>query len=711
MEIPKTLANYTIRLTAGISASDTSFTLSTSLDPEGGTFSGLYGITFDIGTSKEEHIIATLTGSSGTVVKRGLSRVDALTEVSDNKYAHGQATVTFTDYPIIVAVQRLLSGTEDFNTVDWTGVNSIDDLATPTSGELTKAANVDFVNSIAIAGSPDSSTVTKGIAKISVAPASATNPITVGDNDPRVPSQDENDALVGTSGTPSSSNKYITSDDVSTSSTANAVPRADAGGLLNSWIQLEKEFINKTAFENVVDNGLVKLINDAGTVKIREINGLSAIQTKTFGAIGAGKFKVVQVDDNKIVIAVPDGGSGGTVVAASIDSAGVATFGGSVGFSGGGLVGSDEIDLCQTGTDKFCAIVCDNGAITDSIAVVGTVSGTTITLGTVQVVTGNAANGKGTIGIVKTDTDEVLTMTWVSGSNIMYRLGTITGTSISFQSTTVNSTLVADSDTPISAISLGTDKVLIAYEATNLLKLKIYTLSGTDLTGGTVFSVTGAGSEDWVSVYSLATDTVIVAWGDIARTAVNVESCTISGTTLTSVRTWQYDESGATGNLDGVCVTGDGLDRFYLIANFDSKVTAWAFSCGTNMKFAEIDKQVLGDDNQVHHRSSAMYNDQLFFYGSRSANDVDFTNGVLDHNDFFGIADAAITADNGGNIFIGGVANDLSGLEENCFYYVGRDGSLTENDKESFNSNDFSNSIIGRSIESDSMRIFPKIIT
>ena len=59
----------------------------------------------------------------------------------------------------------------------------------------------------------DASTSTKGIAKASVAPASATEPIFVGDNDPRVPTTGENDALQGTSGTPSNTNRFVTDGD------------------------------------------------------------------------------------------------------------------------------------------------------------------------------------------------------------------------------------------------------------------------------------------------------------------------------------------------------------------------------------------------------------------------------------------------------------------------------------------------------------------
>lgn len=69
----------------------------------------------------------------------------------------------------------------------------------------------DALDGIVAGGAQDASIVTKGISKLSVAPVLAGTPIAVGDNDPRLPTQTENDALLGTNGTPSSSNKYVTS--------------------------------------------------------------------------------------------------------------------------------------------------------------------------------------------------------------------------------------------------------------------------------------------------------------------------------------------------------------------------------------------------------------------------------------------------------------------------------------------------------------------
>lgn len=74
-------------------------------------------------------------------------------------------------------------------------------------------ANKAYVDGVAIAGGANASSIVKGISKLSLDPVVPTNPIAVGDNDTRIPTQGENDALVGTVGTPSSTNKYVTNDD------------------------------------------------------------------------------------------------------------------------------------------------------------------------------------------------------------------------------------------------------------------------------------------------------------------------------------------------------------------------------------------------------------------------------------------------------------------------------------------------------------------
>lgn len=102
----------------------------------------------------------------------------------------------------------------------------------PTGGTGTQAANAtDIANAISGASGTATNSVF-GTVKLSVAAASAPNPIVVGDNDTRVPTQSENDALAGTSGTPSSTNKYVTNDDTGTTGTSNVI-RAKANGQID----------------------------------------------------------------------------------------------------------------------------------------------------------------------------------------------------------------------------------------------------------------------------------------------------------------------------------------------------------------------------------------------------------------------------------------------------------------------------------------------
>lgn len=164
---------------------------------------------------------ATLTG-----VVRGLAKKYPFATDSAYKLPHaGQSILIISDAPQVFNKYVSL---EDAETI--TGLKTFPgggNASAPVSGVSYSAPTNDleyaskkYVDSVAIAGAPDAATGTKGIAKLSVAAASATGPIVVGDNDPRVPTaaqvgyiptSAQKDALAGT-GTPSGSNKYVTAD-------------------------------------------------------------------------------------------------------------------------------------------------------------------------------------------------------------------------------------------------------------------------------------------------------------------------------------------------------------------------------------------------------------------------------------------------------------------------------------------------------------------
>lgn len=167
MSLPKVIANFETSLASKISSSASSLTLVSATTKNGTTLpNGTYGLTIDEGTSSEEHMIVTLAGTAGTIVVRGLSVVDGLTNVAARQFEHRRgASVKMTDHPSLIRIIRRLDGDEAFDSVAWTGVTSISGLATPTSGETTKAANVAYVNSVVAAGAADATTSVKGISE------------------------------------------------------------------------------------------------------------------------------------------------------------------------------------------------------------------------------------------------------------------------------------------------------------------------------------------------------------------------------------------------------------------------------------------------------------------------------------------------------------------------------------------------------------------
>mgnify|MGYP006348318351 FL=1 len=201
----KIIADFTTQLATEIEVAGTTATLQSATDDDGIALpSGRYFFTLDGANSLKEHISCDLVGTALTNIKT-VSRQGTETAGVLRKHRIG-ASVVITDFAHIKVINDLVNGTTNLNASVPLGYDG-----TATINTANQLATKAYVDGVAIAGSPDSSTSVKGIGRVSVAPVSAAIPIFVGDNDGRVPTQSENDALAGT-GTPSSSNKYVTED-------------------------------------------------------------------------------------------------------------------------------------------------------------------------------------------------------------------------------------------------------------------------------------------------------------------------------------------------------------------------------------------------------------------------------------------------------------------------------------------------------------------
>lgn len=204
--IPKVLAHFETTLAAKISAVATSFEFTSVLDKASGSLSGYYGVTFDEGASSEEEMLVTVSGTTATITVRGIDPASPLNAVTALKFEHSRgASIKFTNYPILGILRDILNGTLTVpNHLAYESNTSF-----LTSEDIVSKR---YVDTTAISGAPDASTTVKGIIKTSVAPASPTSPIAVGDNDPRVPTSSQTAALVGnnTDIAVSASNKMVT---------------------------------------------------------------------------------------------------------------------------------------------------------------------------------------------------------------------------------------------------------------------------------------------------------------------------------------------------------------------------------------------------------------------------------------------------------------------------------------------------------------------
>lgn len=204
----------------------TSFTLTSATDDDGNALAaGTYGFTIDRKNSSKEYCIGVLSGTSITSVKTIARWTGAGTSWLAREHRKG-AEIIISDWVALRRAIDLLDWTTNFDSGSPLGYDWVPALVAGSN----KFATVKYADDLAIAGSPKATEATYGISKLSTAAVDALIPIVVGDNDTRVPTQDENNALAWTSGTaPSASNKFV--DNADTAKTwANKVLR-----LTSAW--------------------------------------------------------------------------------------------------------------------------------------------------------------------------------------------------------------------------------------------------------------------------------------------------------------------------------------------------------------------------------------------------------------------------------------------------------------------------------------------
>ena len=372
--------------------------------------------------------------------------------------------------------------------------------------------------------------------------------------------------------------------------------------------------------------------------------------------------------NNKVVIFYSDYGNSqyGTAIVGTVSGTAI-SFGTPVVFNS-----ADHNNLSATfdnNANKNIVVYTDGGASNNGKAIVGTVSGTSISFGSEG--TFNAASTTN-IGSAFDSTANKVVVAFRDDGNSDYGtavVGTVSGTSISFGSEAVFET----NQTSLHSLAYDPDenKTVLNYRhdgASGHGKSRVGTVSGTSISFGSAVTFNAASTTSWISsVYDTTNNKIVVGYTDGGNSSLITGIVgTVSGTSI-SFGTSQIIGAGILGNTSLSFDSGNNKVNFfyyYQASPYSGNIVAATVS-GTSISFATPfvvqSTQIDGAGNMTSVYDSnagrvvAAYrhiaNSQ---YGT--ANVIDFAGNPS--SNFIGITDEAISSAASGSVIVQGGVSD-----------------------------------------------------
>ena len=260
--------------------------------------------------------------------------------------------------------------------------------------------------------------------------------------------------------------------------------------------------------------------------------------------------------NNKVVIAYADGGNGsyGTAVVGTVSGTSI-SFGTPVVFES---ANSGSIDITYDPTNERVVIAyTDYGNSSYGTAIVGTISGTSISFGTAVVFESASTAAQMSVIFDSTNNKVVIAYKDVANSNYGTSIvGTVSGTSISFGTAVVfESALIQQ----ISAVYDSTnERVVIAYADrgnSDYGTAVVGTVSGTSITYGTAVVFESALTSYISPIYDSTNNKVVITYSDGGNSYHGTAIVgTVSGTSISF----------------GTAVVFESAETYYLTATYDS---------------------------------------------------------------------------------------------------------------------------------------------
>ena len=440
-------------------------------------------------------------------------------------------------------------------------------------------------------------------------------------------------------------------------------------------------------------NGDTVVVNSDGTVSV--VSGASGSETVgTAVSYNAGNSQAASAaydpDSGNIVIAFQDytaSGSGRAIVG-SISGTSI-SFGTKVQYESGS---SDFNSVAYDATNgKVVIAYRDNGDSNRPKAVVGTVSGTSISFGSPVTISSNTANS--VAGAVYDASTGKVVVVWSDQGNGYYgtaAAGTVSGTSISF-----GANLVFNSAVTLFAIScLAYDpteqRVIVPYKDNGNSgrgTAVVLTGSGTTLSAGTsaVYETATISNDGLTATYDSGNEKIVLTYLDGGTDVLSAVVGTVSGTSIsfgTAVATSSASQwvAAAYDSLAQKVIINfrDRSNSDYgTVLPFSVSGTTGAFDTAT--VYLSASTQHLGAAYDSVNQKTALVYSNGFTSGNVSVYAAAFSSTNLTAENFLGIAKGAAADGTSAVVQTGCSINDAqSGLTSGQDYYVQLNGTLSE---------------------------------
>lgn len=277
--------------------------------------------------------------------------------------------------------------------------------------------------------------------------------------------------------------------------------------------------------------------DNIGKARVGAISGTSISfgSEVQFNPIYAAQYidSLYDPDSGKIVIAYRDGTTVGECVIGTVSGTSI-SFGTPVQFHNGS---TEWCKVAYDTTSNKVVIAYKDAAVNRGQAIVGTVSGTSISFGSIVNFSSGALNNLGgnPLEIVFDSNSSKVVIAYCDGNNSNYGsavVGTISGTSISFGTTT---TFASETVTWITMdFDTTNNKVLIMYDAgASAGKGIVGTVSGTSISFGTAATFKATSVDDIKVVYGSSEKFFTFIFEDVSDgNDGKLNTATISGTSV-----------------------------------------------------------------------------------------------------------------------------------------------------------------------------------